>query len=61
MAAGGWFQAAALSRAAQMPARLSPAQALLPRATAGRAAFSAARVIVDRVKRGVPEPAVVSR
>jgi hypothetical protein len=62
LAAGGWFQAAALSRSAHIPSLRNPAKgALPPRATSGRAAFSARRVIVDRVKRGVPESAVASR
>ncbi len=65
MAAGGWFQAAgaaALSRAAHGPALLSPLKPELPpRATGGRAAYSSRRVIVDRVRPGVPEPSLASR
>ena len=64
MAAGGWLGAsgaAALSRAAHAPSLLSPIkQTLPPRPTAGRAVFSAARVIVDRVKAGIPEPTLAA-
>ncbi|MCX5797318.1 MAG: hypothetical protein NTY77_17640 [Elusimicrobia bacterium] len=50
MAAGGWLQAAALSRGAQVPSLLNPVkQSLPPRPTSGRAVFSARRVIVDWV------------
>jgi hypothetical protein len=62
LAAGGWFQAAALSRSAHIPSSLRSAKgALPPRATTGRAAFSARRVIVDRLRPGIPEPAVAAR
>ncbi|MBI5239573.1 MAG: hypothetical protein HY926_03810 [Elusimicrobia bacterium] len=61
MAGGGWFQAAALGRAARIPPLLNPANpGLPPRATSGRAVFTARRVIVDRVRPGVPEPAVAA-
>ena len=57
MAAGGWFQAGALSRAAHVPSLLNPVkQTLPPRPTTGRAVFAARRVIVDLVKSGIPEP-----
>jgi len=64
MAAGGWLAAsgaAAVGRAARVPALLRPIQQTLPpRPTSGRAVFSGQRVIVETIKLGIPEPALAA-